>query len=47
MHKLSGDKLGSLLEYLGCSEDELENFGYYKTQKKNGGTPQERGQKSR
>jgi type I restriction enzyme M protein len=44
VHKLSGDKLDSLLEHLGCSEDELENFGYYKTDKANGETPQERGQ---
>ncbi len=33
--KLSGDKLNSLLEHLGCEEDNLSNFGYYKTEKAN------------
>ncbi len=31
VHKLSGEKLEKLLEHLGCKEEELENFGYYKT----------------
>jgi type I restriction enzyme M protein len=44
VHKLSGDKLNILLEHLKCKEDELENFGYYKIDKANGKTPQERGQ---
>ena len=35
VHKLSGDKLDNLLEHLKCKEDELENFGYYKTEKAN------------
>ncbi len=34
VHKLSGEKLEKLVEHLGCSEDELENFGYYKTANK-------------
>ena len=35
LHKLSGDKLNTLLEHLKCKEDELSNFGYYKTDKVN------------
>ena len=31
--KLSGDKLDSLLERLGCEEADLADFGYYKTGK--------------
>ena len=27
--KLSGDKLASLLEHLGCTQEQLPNFGYY------------------
>lgn len=33
--KLSGDKLSSLLEYLGCTEEQLPDFGYYPTEKLN------------
>ena len=33
--KLSGDKLNALLEHLGCKEDDLCDFGYYKTKKEN------------
>ena len=32
--KLSGDKLSSLLEHLNYKEEDLPNFGYYKTDKK-------------
>ncbi len=35
VHKLSDEQLEKLLEHLGCSEDELANFGYYKTDKAN------------
>ena len=35
LHKLSNEKKATLLEHLKCKENELENFGYYKTQKKN------------
>ena len=35
VHKLSNDKLKTLLKHLKCKEDELENFGYYKTKNKN------------
>jgi len=35
VHKLSNEKKATLLEHLKCKENELENFGYYKTQKKN------------
>ncbi|MFB5946722.1 type I restriction-modification system subunit M [Albibacterium profundi] len=31
IEKLSGDKLGKLLNRLGCQEEELELFGYYPT----------------
>ncbi len=31
--KLSGDKLSSLLEHLGCTQDQLPDFGYYPTGK--------------
>jgi type I restriction enzyme M protein len=44
IHKLNKERLNSLLEHLGCSKNELENFGYYKTKKANGKTPQEQGQ---
>ncbi len=33
--KLSGDKLSSLLEYLGCTEEQLPDFGYYPTEQHN------------
>jgi len=33
VHKISGDKLKTLLEHLGCREAELCDFGYYKTDK--------------
>ncbi|MDO9303991.1 MAG: class I SAM-dependent DNA methyltransferase [Sulfuricurvum sp.] len=32
--KISGDKLDKLLDHLGCTEMELEHFGYYKTANK-------------
>jgi len=32
--KISGEKLEKLLEHLGCEENELEYYGYYKTDKK-------------
>ena len=32
--KLSGDKLSNLLEHLNCKEEDLPNFGYFKTDKK-------------
>ena len=32
--KISGEKLEKLLEHLGCKENELEYYGYYKTDKK-------------
>jgi type I restriction enzyme M protein len=35
VHKLSNAKLETLLEHLDCKEDELENFGYFKTEKAN------------
>ena len=35
LHKLSNEKKATLLEHLKCKENELENFGYYKTEKKN------------
>ncbi len=31
--KLLGDKLASLLDHLGCSQDQLQDFGYYPTKK--------------
>ncbi len=31
--KISGEKLEKLLEYLGCSKEQLVNFGYYKIDK--------------
>ncbi len=34
IEKLSGDKLSVLLEHLNCKEEDLPNFGYYKTNKK-------------
>lgn len=34
VHKISGEKLDKLCDDLGCKEDELEDFGYYKTTKK-------------
>ncbi len=33
VNKLTDEKLEKLLEHLGCKEDELEYFGYYKTDK--------------
>ena len=33
--KLSGDKLSSLLEHLGCTEEQLPDFGYYPSEKHN------------
>jgi type I restriction enzyme M protein len=30
---LTGDKLDSLLNHLGCQEDDLPNFGYYPAEK--------------
>lgn len=33
-HKLSGDKLQTLLSELGCSEDELSDYGYFATARK-------------
>jgi len=32
--KISGEKREKLLDYLGCKEDELEDFGYYASDKK-------------
>ncbi|MCT7465678.1 type I restriction-modification system subunit M [Aliarcobacter cryaerophilus] len=32
--KISGDKLDKLCDYLGCKENELKDFGYYPTGKK-------------
>ena len=32
--KINGDKLDKLLDHLGCTEIELEHFGYYKTTNK-------------
>jgi type I restriction enzyme M protein len=32
--KISGDKLDILLDHLDCDEDDLSNYGYYKTDKK-------------
>ena len=32
--KIGGDKLDKLCDYLGCKEDELSDFGYYPTGKK-------------
>ena len=32
--KLNGDKLDELLHHLGCQQDELAHYGYYKTDKK-------------
>ncbi len=34
VEKLGGSKLKKLLDHLGCSEDELPNFGFYPTNKK-------------
>ena len=31
--KLSEDKLSILLEHLGCTEEQLPDFGYYPTKK--------------
>ena len=31
IHKLTGDKLDKLLTHLGCSEQDLADFGYYST----------------
>ncbi len=31
--KISGEKLEKLLDHLGCEEEQLANFGYYKTDK--------------
>jgi type I restriction enzyme M protein len=39
--KLSGDKLTNLLEHLGCTAQDLPDFGYYPTDKK--GEPASRG----
>ncbi|MEA2051009.1 MAG: hypothetical protein U9O56_09800 [Campylobacterota bacterium] len=33
--KISADKLEKLLDHLGCEENELEHYGYYKTDKAN------------
>ena len=33
--KLKGDKLDQLLERLGCTEDQLPDYGYYPTEKEN------------
>ena len=33
--KLSGDKLGKLLEHLACNESELTDFGYFSSGRKN------------
>jgi len=33
--KISGEKLEKLLNHLGCKEEQLGNFGYYKTDKEN------------
>ena len=32
VHKLQGEKLEQLLEYLGCEEKDLADFGYFKTE---------------
>ena len=34
-HKFSDEKLKELQEHLGCTQEELLNFGYYPTEKKN------------
>ncbi|MCK9562633.1 MAG: type I restriction-modification system subunit M [Bacteroidales bacterium] len=34
IEKLNGDKLEKLLQYLGCSADDLPNYGYFPTHKK-------------
>lgn len=34
VHKISAEKLDKLCDDLGCKEEELEDFGYYKTTKK-------------
>ena len=34
VHKLGGDKLQTILEHLGCEASELDDFGYFKTDKK-------------
>jgi len=33
--KINGEKLEKLLNHLGCKEEQLSNFGYYKTDKEN------------
>ena len=33
--KINGEKLEKLLDHLGCEEEELANYGYYKTDKAN------------
>jgi len=33
--KIDGEKLEKLLDYLGCEEEQLVNYGYYKTDKVN------------
>ena len=35
IEKLAGDKLGRLLDHLGCTEEELPLFGYYPTANRN------------
>lgn len=35
LSKINGDKLEKLLNHLGCEEDELSYYGYYKTNKPN------------
>lgn len=35
IEKIKDDKLNKLLEHLGCTEDQLAHYGYYKTEKKN------------
>jgi len=32
--KLAGEKLGNLLNHLGCKENQLANYGYFPTSKK-------------
>jgi len=34
VHKLGGDKLATILEHLGCEASQLDDFGYFKTDKK-------------
>jgi type I restriction enzyme M protein len=44
VHKIDEDKKDKLLNHLKCEEEQLINYGYYPTDKKDGITSQERGQ---